>query len=117
MKTKFEEFNDGTLAVYRENDEGKLERALAADFRFGEENVSIQRHYAAKVSDQQIDKVVHIQKQKGIEAHDIIVDGEGEQYSIDKVDHITDTLPPITKLSLVKLEKHKKKDFAESGKE
>lgn len=111
MKAKFEEFNDGTVAIYRENDEGKLERVFTADFRFGEENVSIQRHYAAKVSDEQLDKVIHIQKQKGIAAHDIVV-SDGEQFYIEKVDHIKDTLPPITKLSLIKLEKHKQKEFA-----
>lgn len=115
MKPKFEEFNDGTAAIYRENDEGKLERAFAADFRFGEENVSIQRHYAAKVSDEQLDKVIHIQQQKGIAAHDFVV-SNGEQFNIEKVDHIKDTYPPITKLSLIKLEKHQQKEFAEGEK-
>lgn len=110
MKTKFEEFNDGLAAIFRENDEGKLERRIKADFRFGEENVSIQRHYAAKVSDEQLDKVIHIQLQKGIAAHDVVVIDK-EQFDIEKVDQIKDTLPPITKLSLVKLEKHRQKAF------
>ena len=68
-------------------------------------------HYAAKVSDEQLDKVIHIQKQKEIAAHDIVV-SNGEQFYIEKVDHIKDTLPPITKLSLIKLEKHKQKEIA-----
>lgn len=111
MKTKFEEFNDGTAKIFKENNEGKLERKIAADLRFGEENVSIQRHYAAKVSDEQVDKVIHVQLQKGIAAHDVVVINE-EQFDIEKVDQIKDTLPPITKLSLVKLEKHRQKEFA-----
>lgn len=111
MKPKFEEFNDGLVKVFKENEEGKLERRIAADLRFGEENVSIQRHYAAKVSDEQVDKVIHIQLQKEIAAHDIVIIDE-EQFDIEKIDQIKDALPPITKLSLVKLEKHRQKEFA-----
>ncbi len=111
MKPKFEEFNDGLVKVFKENEEDKLERRIAADLRFGEENVSIQRHYAAKVSDEQVDKVIHIQLQKGIAAHDIVIIDE-EQFDIEKIDQIKDALPPITKLSLVKLEKHRQKEFA-----
>lgn len=111
MKSKFEEFNDGLAAVFKENDEGKLERRIAADLRFGEENVSIQRHYAAKVSDEQVDKMIHVQLQKNIAAHDIVVIKE-EQFDVEKIDQIKDTMPPITKLSLVKLEKHRQKEFA-----
>lgn len=111
MKSKFEEFNDGLVKIFKENEEGKLERRITADLRFGEENVSIQRHYAAKVSDEQVDKVIHIQLQKGIAPHDVAVIEE-EQFDIEKVDQIKDTLPPITKLSLVRLEKHRSKEFA-----
>jgi thymidine kinase len=111
MKAKFEEFNDGIAGIFRENEAGKLERVFTKDFRFGEENVSITRHYAAKVSDEKVDKMIHIQKQTGIMAHDIVVIDE-EQFDIEKVDQMKDTLPPITKLSLNMLEKHRKKDFA-----
>lgn len=111
MKSKFEEFNDGLAAVFKENDEGKLERRIAADLRFGEENVSIQRHYAAKVSDEQVDKMIHVQLQKNITVHDIVVIKE-EQFDVEKIDQLKDTMPPITKLSLVKLEKHRQKEFA-----
>lgn len=111
MKSKFEEFNDGLIQVYTENDSGELEARFDASLRYGEENVSIQRHYAAKASDEQVDKVIHIQMQKRIAAHDIVVIGE-EQFDIGKIDQIKDALPPITKLSLIKLEKHRQKEYA-----
>lgn len=111
MKAKFENFNDGLAGIFRENDDGKLERVFADDFRFGEENVSITRHYAAKMSDERIDKVIHIPKRTGIMAHDTVVIAE-EQFDVEKVDQINNTLPPITKLSLIMLEKHRRKDFA-----
>ena len=76
-----------------------------------EKKTSVYNHYAAKVSDEQVDKVIHIQLQKGIAAHDIVIIDE-EQFDIEKIDQIKDALPPITKLSLVKLEKHRQKEFA-----
>ena len=48
MKSKFEEFSDGIVKIYKENDDGKLEAKFEEGIRFGDENVSIQRHYAAQ---------------------------------------------------------------------
>ena len=111
MKSKFEEFNDGIMELYSENDEGKLVRKFEDDLRFGEENVSIQRHYAARAADQKVDKMIHVPLLDVFEAHDIAVIGE-EQFDIDKVDNLKDNRPPITKLTLIRLKKHRKKEFA-----
>lgn len=111
MKSKFEEFNDGIMKLYAENEDGKLVRKFAGDLRFGEENVSIQRHYAAQAADQQVDKVIHVPLLEVFEAHDIAVIGE-EQFDIDKVDNLKSNQPPITKLTLIRLKKHRKKEFA-----
>ncbi|MDE7445891.1 MAG: hypothetical protein K2N15_09370 [Lachnospiraceae bacterium] len=110
MKAKFEEFNDGIISVYNVNNEYKLEKAKSG-LRFGNENVGITRHYAARAADTRIDRVIHVLRQQDIKPHQVVVI-EGEQYDIDKTDHIKDTLPPITKLSLIKLEKHRERDFA-----
>lgn len=109
MKTKFEEFNDGIVDVYDVNDEDKLEKAKEG-LRFGNENVGITRHYAAQAADTRVDRVIHILRLQDIKPHQVVVIG-GEQYDIDKADHIKDTLPPITKLSLIKFEKHKEREF------
>lgn len=111
MKSKFEEFNDGIMKLYTENEDGKLVRKFAGNLRFGEENVSIQRHYAAQAADQQVDKVIHVPLLEVFEAHDIAVIGE-EQFDIDKVDNLKSNQPPITKLTLIRLKKHRKKEFA-----
>lgn len=110
MKAKFEEFNDGNVEVYDVNNEDKLEKAKEG-LRFGNENVGITRHYAARAADTRVDRVIHILRQQDIKPHQVVVI-EGEQYDIDKVDNIGDTLPPITKLTLIKFEKHREKDFA-----
>ena len=67
MKSKFEEFNDGIMNLYSENENGKLVRKFEDNLRFGEENVSIQRHYAAQAADQQVDKVIHVPLSKFIQ--------------------------------------------------
>lgn len=111
MKSKFEEFNDGIMNLYSENENGKLVRKFEDDLRFGEENVSIQRHYAAQAADQQVDKVIHVPLLEIFEAHDVVVIGE-EQFDVDKVDNLKSNQPPTTKLTLIKFSKHRKKEFA-----
>ncbi len=110
MKAKFEEFNDGIADVYDVNGEDRLEKAKSG-LRFGNENVGITRHYAAQAADTRVDRVIHILRQQDIKPHQVAVI-EGGQYDIDKTDDIKDTLPPITKLSLIKLEKHREREFA-----
>jgi len=110
MKAKFEEFNDGVVDIYDVNGEDRLERTRSG-LRFGNENVGIARHYAARAADTRVDRVIHILRQQDIKPHQVVVI-DGEQYDIDKTDDRKDTLPPITKLSLIKFEKHRERDFA-----
>jgi len=111
MKSQFETFNDGILGVYSKNDEDKLVKILE-NIRFGEENVGISRHFAALAAGQQVDKTIHVPMQKTFTVHNIVVINNDEQYDIEKIDHLQDTKPPITKLSLKLLEMHRKKEFA-----
>ena len=60
MKPKFEEFNDGYAGFYKENDEGELVRAIDYALRFGEENISFSRHYAARTVEKLIDRMIHV---------------------------------------------------------
>lgn len=110
MKPKFEEFNDGVTNIYTVNDDDKLEIAKG-NLRFGNENVGIARHYAARAADTRVDRVIHIIRQQDVKPHQVAVI-KGEQYDIDKIDYSRDTLPPITRLSLIRFEKHREKEFA-----
>lgn len=109
MQKKFEEFNDGIAEIYNVTADDKLKK-VKSGLRFGNENIGISRFYAARAADTRVDRVIHILRQQDIEPHQVVVI-ESEQYDIDKADHINDTLPPITKLSLIKFEKHRKKEF------
>lgn len=108
MKAKFETFNDGIVDVYDVNDDDRLEKAKEG-LRFGNETVGVTRHYAARVADTRVDRVIHILRQD-IKPHQVAVI-EGEQYDIDKTDQVQNALPPITRLTLIELEKHRKKEF------
>ena len=110
MKKRFEEFNDGIVDVYHVNDEDQLEK-MVSGLRFGNENVGIARHYAARAADTRVDRIIHILKNQNIKPHQVAVI-EDEQFDIDKVEHYKDTQPSITKLSLIKFEKHRKMEFA-----
>ncbi len=110
MKAKFEKFNDGIADVYHVNDEDRLEK-IKKGLRFGNENVGITRHYAAQAADRRVGRGVRRLVGREIETIQVVVI-EGRQYDIDKADHLKDTLPPITKLTLVKFEKHREKEFA-----
>ena len=110
MKPKFEEFNDGILDICDVNGEDRLEK-VKQNLRYGNENVGIIRHYAARAADTRVDRVVHILEQKDIRPHQIAV-ADGEQYDIEKTDHISSTMPPVTKLSLIRMEKHREREFA-----
>lgn len=109
MKAKFEVFNDGIADVYDVNTDDRLEKAKEG-LRFGNENVGITRHYAAQAADSRVDRMIHVLYQRDVKPHQVVVI-EGEQYDIAKADYIMDTLPPITKLTLIKLEKHQERDF------
>lgn len=111
MKAKFEEFNDGTARICTVNNDGLLVDKYEKPLRFGEENVSMKRHYAAQAADTRVDKVIHVQQRKDLKAHEVAAIGE-DQFDIEKIDQINDTMPPITKLSLIEYEKHRRKDFA-----
>ena len=86
MKPKFEEFNDGYAGFYKENDEGELVRAIDYALRFGEENISFSRHYAARTVDKLIDRMIHVPLSPDrLETDWYVLIGE-EQYHIEKVD-------------------------------
>lgn len=111
MKQQFETFNDGVISVYSLNDDNKL-AIILENIRFGEENVGISRHYAALAAGQQVDKTIHIPMQRTFSVHNIVVINNDEQFDIEKIDHLKDNKPPITKLSLKLLEMHRKKELA-----
>ncbi|MBU9728272.1 phage head closure protein [Diplocloster modestus] len=107
-KGKFEEFNDGVMSVYRVNEEDNIIPKLDYEIRYGEEVVSIKRHYGAKAVGEEIVKSIHVQLMSEIDTHDIVII-DGRQYEIEQIQPDKSTLPPILRISLTKLETHREK--------
>lgn len=111
MKSQFKEFNDGIVKIYVEDENGMLRRSGIPEMRFGKENVSYKRHYAAKAADTEITRLIHVPiivSEIPINTYAVIKD---EQYHIEKADTYEDEKPPIHKLTLCRLKKHRRKGF------
>ena len=111
MKSKFEKFNDGKVKIYAENEDGVLCSCNIPEMRFGNENTSYKRHYAAKAADTNITRLIHVPiivSEIPPNTYAVIDD---EQYSIEKVDTYEDNMPPVYKLTLCRLKKHRRKEI------
>lgn len=111
MKSQFKEFNDGKVKIYIEDESGILRHSGIPEMRFGEENVSYKRHYAAKAADAEITCLIHVPiivSEIPVNTYAVIGD---EQYHVEKIDTYKDDKPPIYKLTLCRLKKHRRKEF------
>ncbi len=95
--TKFETFTNGICTVYTV-EAGKL-AAVKATFHFGNRTVGMRRYYAAKAATVEINKLIQIPRYEDISSMDAVVIDE-ERYKIEQIQHISDTNPPITVLTL-----------------
>ncbi len=111
MKSQFKEFNDGKVKIYMEDENGMLRQSGIPEMRFGDENVGYRRHYAAKAADMEITRLIHVPiivSEIPVNSYAVISD---EQYSIEKTDTYKEEKPPIHKLTLCRLKKHRRKEF------
>lgn len=96
---EFLSFSDGTLRLYEtdENDEIiPLKRKL---YCFGERTIGVKRYYAARQNDIELNKVIHIQRDNRVTTDLAAVIGR-TRYKIEQVQHMSDSNPPSTVLSL-----------------
>lgn len=68
-------------------------------YRYGERNISYKRHYAAKTAGVSISKVIHIPLTKDVEIN-ALCSINGTQYIIESYQHVTDSKPPVTVITL-----------------
>lgn len=113
-KGKFEEFNDGCLKIYGNNEEDKLYPKRQEAIRYGEEVTSLKRYYGAKSVGSEIDMTIHIPVLKDVSSHDVVII-ENLQYEIEQVQLLRDTKPPLLRLSLRKLEINRQREIIEDG--
>lgn len=107
--TKFQKFNDGIADIYAvENTAEKGDRpkdglSVKYHLRFGYSTIGVKRNYEAMQAQVMLSELITIPVHRDISSQDIVVIN-GKQYKIEQVQHKTDTMPPISMLSLSKLE-------------
>lgn len=95
--TKFETFNNGVCDLYTVS-EGKI-TTKRASFYYGNRVIGIKRFFAAKAVTVEINKLIQIPRYEDISSMDAVVI-DSERYKIEQIQHISDTNPPITVLTL-----------------
>lgn len=97
--TEFLTFTSGSCDVYSIAG-NKIDQKLMT-LAFGERTVGFKRHYAARAAGSQIERLIQVPIQREISAvNRVVIDGA--EYKIEQAQHLADTNPPATVLTLRK---------------
>jgi hypothetical protein len=97
--TEFLTFTSGTCNVYSVAG-NKIDQKLMT-LAFGDRTVGFKRHYAARAAGTQIERLIQVPLQREISAvNRVVIDGA--EYKIEQAQHLADTNPPTTILTLRK---------------
>lgn len=98
--TEFLTFTDGFCDIYSVKGNKRDQKLLT--LCFGDRMVGMKRFYEARAASTEIDRVIQVPRQLSIEAdHRAMIDGA--EYKIEQVQHLNDTNPPATVLTLRKV--------------
>ncbi len=95
---KFETFNDGVVHIHAADDKDRINEEIEK-YNFGERVIGIKRYYSSNAVNVNISRLVRIPQQREIDTSMIAKIG-GNEYKIVQVQHINDTNPKTTDLSL-----------------
>ena len=96
---EFLTFNDGLVTTYDTDDNDNIIPATGRAHRFGDEKIGINRYYAARQNDIELNKVIHIRRSLSVTTEGAAVIGK-TRYKIEHVQQAPYTNPPSTVLSL-----------------
>ena len=71
--------------------------------RFSYQSIGVKRNYEAKQAQVKLTELIYVPLHRDISSQDVAI-LFGKQYRIEQAQHDKETLPPITKLSLIRLE-------------
>ncbi len=101
-------YNDGLVTVYSVTDTAEPGRLPVekltekVTLRYAEQRLGIQRYYAGKQNQIQVERVIRTPRAGGITNQDIAVTQDGRKYRIDLVQAVLDVFPPSQDITLVK---------------
>lgn len=96
---EFLTFNDGTIRLFETDDDEKPIPETERDYRFGNRTIGVKRYYAARELDVELTKVIHIHQNTALDTSFTAVIGD-TCYKIEQIQHLSDTNPRCTVLSL-----------------
>lgn len=103
-------FNDGIVTIFEVTDTARPgyqpEETPKAKgiLRYSEQRLGIQRYYAGKQNQIDIQRVIRVPKATGITNQDIAVTESGEKYRIDLVQSVQNVWPECMDLTLKRYE-------------
>lgn len=103
-------FNDGLCVIYsikniaQPGEKPKDGLAFkAGPLRYDERTVGVTRFWAAKQADARIDRLIRTHRIEGVTTHDVAVLNNGDQYTIEHLQHPQDVEPKCMNLSLQRI--------------
>lgn len=97
---EFLTFNDGYCFIYSVKGNQLADRK--AELRYGNRTLGMRRHYAARTAGVEINRLIQVPQNLEINTHDNAVI-DGNRYSIEQAQYISDSNPPVTLLTLRKI--------------
>lgn len=97
-QARYETFNDGICTICKVGIEGENVPVIEG-LRFCDRVIGATRHYAAVQVQTRISRVIRIPQQRRLQyTHRVVIDGV--VYEIEQVQHIGDTCPAVTDMTL-----------------
>lgn len=103
-------YNDGIVTIYGVKDAAQpgykpvqtLKQKVV--LRYDEQRLGIQRYYAAKQNQVEIQRVIRTQRLTAVSTQDIAVTEDGKQYAINLIQVTDGVYPPSMDLTLTKIQ-------------
>ena len=105
-------YNDGVVTVYAVTDSGPpgglpVEKpAKKAVLRYEERRLGLQRYYAGKQNQVEVERVLRTPRRRDVSSQDLAVTEDGVQYRIDLVQSADDVFPPSMDLTLTRIDQN-----------
>lgn len=109
---EFLTFNDGVLNLFETNDEDEILNSTLTEHRYGNRTIGVTRYFAARTNDIELSKVIHIHKNLSVTPAMAAVIRD-TRYNIVQVQHLNETNPPVTVLSLEQQGRYEGKAYDE----
>lgn len=109
QQIKQQTFNDGVVKIYEignaalPGDMPKEGLTLKQTLRYKERTVGYNRYYVALQHNVKADLIIRCQRVNSVQADNVAILNDGNQYRIEQVQYPEDAIPPVMDLTLERL--------------